>query len=54
MKIAVCMKQVPAASEGNMDPETGVLLRAGLQACIHDGTAEGRKRASGSICHGGG
>ena len=23
MKIAVCMKQVPAASEGNMDPETG-------------------------------
>lgn len=27
MKIAVCMKQVPAASEGNMDPETGVLIQ---------------------------
>ena len=35
MKIAVCMKQVPAASEGNMDPETGVLLRAGLQAIVN-------------------
>ena len=30
MKIAVCMKQVPQASEGHMDPETGVLIRAGL------------------------
>lgn len=35
MKIAVCMKQVPAASEGNMDPETGVLIRAGLQAIVN-------------------
>lgn len=35
MKIAVCMKQVPAASEGNMDPETGVLIRVGLQAIVN-------------------
>lgn len=35
MKIAVCMKQVPAVSEGNMDPETGVLLRAGLAAVVN-------------------
>ena len=35
MKIAVCMKQVPAASEGNMDPETGVLIWAGLQAIVN-------------------
>lgn len=35
MKIAVCMKQVPAVSEGNMDPETGVLLRAGLEAIVN-------------------
>lgn len=32
MKIAVCMKQVPASSEGNMDPNTGVLIRSGLEA----------------------
>jgi len=32
MKIAVCMKQVPAYSEGNMDEKTGVLLRQGLVA----------------------
>lgn len=32
MKIAVCMKQVPAASEGDMDKETGVLIRSGLAA----------------------
>ncbi len=32
MKIAVCMKQVPAVSEGSMDPETGVLIRTGLEA----------------------
>jgi electron transfer flavoprotein beta subunit len=25
------MKQVPAAAEGNMDPETGLLIRAGLE-----------------------
>lgn len=31
MKIAVCMKQVPAVSEGSMNPETGVLIRTGLE-----------------------
>lgn len=35
MKIAVCMKQVPAVSEGNMDPQTGVLLRAGLESIVN-------------------
>lgn len=35
MKIAVCMKQVPAVSEGNMDPKTGVLLRAGMEAVVN-------------------
>lgn len=35
MKIAVCMKQVPATSEGNMDRETGVLIRAGLEAIVN-------------------
>lgn len=35
MKIAVFMKQVPAASEGDMDPETGVLKRAGLAAVVN-------------------
>lgn len=35
MKIAVCMKQVPAVSEGNMDKETGVLLRSGLEAIVN-------------------
>lgn len=32
MRIAVCMKQVPGVSEGSMDPETGVLIRTGLEA----------------------
>ena len=31
MKIAVCMKQVPAYSEGSMDEKTGALIRQGLQ-----------------------
>lgn len=31
MKIAVCMKQVPAESRGLMDEETGVIVRAGLK-----------------------
>ncbi len=35
MRIAVCMKQVPAYSEGNMDPKTGVLLRSGLEAVVN-------------------
>ena len=35
MKIAVCMKQVPAVSEGNMDPKTGVLLRAGMEVIVN-------------------
>ena len=35
MRIAVCMKQVPAVSEGNMDPETGILIRAGLKTVVN-------------------
>lgn len=35
MKIAVCMKQVPAVSEGDMDPETGVLKRGGLDTVVN-------------------
>lgn len=35
MRIAVCMKQVPAASEGDMDKETGMLKRAGLEAIVN-------------------
>lgn len=35
MKIAVCMKQVPAVSEGDMDKKTGVLLRSGLEAVVN-------------------
>lgn len=31
MNIAVCMKQVPARSQGDMDPETGTIRRNGLQ-----------------------
>ena len=35
MRIAVCMKQVPATSEGDMDKETGMLKRAGLEAIVN-------------------
>lgn len=35
MKIAVCVKQVPAYSDGMMDPETGVMLRAGLESILN-------------------
>ncbi len=35
MRIAVCMKQVPATSEGDMDRETGMLIRAGLEAIVN-------------------
>lgn len=35
MRIAVCMKQVPAASEGDMDKETGRLIRTGLEAIVN-------------------
>ncbi len=35
LRIAVCIKQVPAYSEGTMDPETGVLQRAGLESVIN-------------------
>ena len=35
MKIAVCIKQVPRTTEGNMDEKTGVLLRAGLEAVVN-------------------
>ncbi len=35
IKIAVCIKQVPAYSEGEMDPKTGVLLRGGLTSVLN-------------------
>ena len=35
MKIAVCMKQVPATSQGDMDKKTGVMIRSGLQAIVN-------------------
>lgn len=35
MKIAVCVKQVPAYYEGEMDSKTGVMLRVGLEAIIN-------------------
>lgn len=35
MKIAVCVKQVPAYSDGLMDSKTGVLLRAGLESILN-------------------
>lgn len=35
MKIAVCVKQVPAYSEGLMDSKTGVMLRAGLESILN-------------------
>lgn len=35
MKIAVCMKQVPAYSEGNMDEKTGLIVRSGLEAVVN-------------------
>lgn len=35
MKIAVFMKQVPALSQGNMDKETGVIIRAGLPSIVN-------------------
>lgn len=35
MKIAVCMKQVPAYSEGNMDEKTGLIIRSGLEAVVN-------------------
>ncbi len=36
MKIAVCMKQVPAESRGSMNEETGVIVRAGLQPVVNN------------------
>lgn len=35
MRIAVCMKQVPAYSDGLMDPKTGLLLRSGLETVVN-------------------
>lgn len=35
MRIAVCMKQVPGCSEGNMDEKTGVLIRSGIEAVVN-------------------
>ena len=41
MNIAVCMKQVPAYSDGNMDEKTGLIIRAGVPsiANIYDMSA---------------
>ena len=33
LRIAVCVKQVPAMSEGSMDSETGVMIRTGKTVC---------------------
>lgn len=35
MRIAVCMKQVPAYSEGNMDEKTGLIIRSGLESIVN-------------------
>lgn len=35
MRIAVCIKQVPAYSDGNMDEKTGLLIRTGLAAIVN-------------------
>lgn len=35
MKIAVCMKQVPACSDGNMDERTGLMVRSGLETVVN-------------------
>ncbi|MGM0432042.1 MAG: electron transfer flavoprotein subunit beta/FixA family protein [Spirochaetota bacterium] len=35
LRIAVCIKQVPAYDEGTMDPETGLLQRGGLEAVMN-------------------
>lgn len=35
MKIAVCMKQVPAYQEGDMDEKTGRLIRSGLESVVN-------------------
>ncbi|MGL6197473.1 MAG: electron transfer flavoprotein subunit beta/FixA family protein [Lachnospiraceae bacterium] len=35
MNIAVCIKQVPAYSDGNMDEKTGLLIRVGLESRIN-------------------
>lgn len=35
MRIAVCMKQVPAYSEGNMDEKTGLIIRSGLPTVVN-------------------
>lgn len=35
MKIAVCIKQVPRTTEGDMDKRTGVLIRAGLETVVN-------------------
>jgi electron transfer flavoprotein beta subunit len=35
LRIAVCVKQVPARSEGMMDPVTGTIRREGLEAVVN-------------------
>ena len=32
MKILVCIKQVPGTTQVNVDPETGVLIRDGVES----------------------
>ena len=56
MKIAVCMKQVPRTTEGNMDKKTGVLIRAGLEAVVNvydlaalEAALQIRKQSGGEI-----
>ena len=36
MKIVVCVKQVPDTTEIKINPETGTLIRDGVQMCIRD------------------
>ena len=35
MNIIVCVKQVPGAASAEMDPETGVLKRDGVEAKLN-------------------
>lgn len=35
LRIAVCVKQVPARSEGMMDPQTGTIRREGLESVMN-------------------
>ena len=35
MKIIVCIKQVPGTTEVDIDPETGTLMREGIEAVVN-------------------